>query len=112
MLPAGSWSALLGGLSDHFGQNEEIDAVTRKQLSDFLQANAARSPSGDATNKPPLRITSLPWWRREHDELSAAVFARKAVMTRSNCGACHPQANEGDFSEHKVKIPKDAPATR
>ncbi len=109
MLPAESWSALLGGLNDHFGQNAELDAATSKQLEDFLRANAARS---DGASKPPLRITTLPWWRREHDEVPAGVYARKAVMTRSNCGACHPGANEGDFGEHKVKIPKDAPAAR
>ena len=109
MLPARSWSALLGGLSNHFGQNAEVDAVTLKHLRDFLEVTAGPEVSGPA----PLRITELRWWRREHDEVSPAVFKRKAILTPANCGACHPGANNGAFGEHQVQIPSaNAPAPR
>lgn len=102
LLPARSWSALLGGLDAHFGQNAELAAAARKPLEAFLRANAGRDQAGAA----PLRITSLPWWRREHRELAAAVFVRKAVLSRANCLACHPGASEGAFGEHQVRVPR------
>ncbi len=108
MLPARSWTALLAGLNDHFGQNAELDAATRKQLEDFLTLNAGREVVGPT----PLRITELRWWRHEHDEISASTFRRKAIVSAANCGACHPGAKDGAFGEHAVKVPRDAPAPR
>jgi mono/diheme cytochrome c family protein len=108
MLPARSWTALLAGLADHFKENAEVDLATRKALAAFLGANAGRDVAGPT----PLRITTLPSWRREHDEVSAAVYARKAILTPANCVACHPGANAGAFGEHQVSIPNDAAAPR
>lgn len=108
MLPGRSWRALMGGLGDHFGQNAEVDEATRKTLEAFLVEHAGR----DVPGPTPLRITQLRWWVREHDEIPAAVYQRKAITSPANCGACHPGANEGAFGEHQVRIPRDAPAPR
>lgn len=107
MLPAKSWTALVAGLKDHFGQNAEVDAATAKTLEGWLRANSDPRTAG-----APLRITELGWWRREHREVSSAVYARKAISTPANCSACHPRANQGAFGEHEVRIPRDAPAAR
>lgn len=107
LLPAASWRRLLGGLEDHFGQNAEVDAQTRATLQGFLDANAGRD-RGEA----PLRITELRSWRREHRELSAEVWRRKAVGTPANCQACHRTADQGTFDEHRVRIPADEAAPR
>ena len=107
LLPAASWQKLLGGLDDHFGQNAEVDAQTRATLQAFLEANAGRD-RGEA----PLRITELRSWRREHRELSAEVWQRKAVGTPANCQACHRTADQGSFDEHGVRIPTDEAAPR
>jgi hypothetical protein len=107
MLPASSWKALMNGLANHFGESAELDAPTRTGLETWLTQNAGREVGG-----APLRITSLGWWRREHDELDPSVYQRKAVASPANCGACHPGANEGAFGEHQVKIPRDAPLAR
>jgi hypothetical protein len=108
MLPARSWTALLGGLDKHFGQNAEVDAATRKTLETFLTTNAGRDVSGPT----PMRITTLGWFVREHREVPAATFKRKAISSPANCAACHTGADQGAFSEHQVKIPRDAPAPR
>ncbi|MFO0599475.1 MAG: diheme cytochrome c [Myxococcaceae bacterium] len=107
-LPARSWNALLAGLGDHFGQNAELDPKTQQQLKDYLTKNAGRDPGGAV----PLRITTLRWWIHEHDEIPAATYRRKAVMSPANCGACHTGASTGDFDEHGVRIPRDAPPAR
>lgn len=114
MLPARSWSVLLGGLADHFGENAEVDEATRTQLAQFLGSWAADTGGGKrsaraAGGTTPLRITELASWRREHDELSAAVFERKAVGSAANCTACHREAEQGVFDEDAVRIPKDPP---
>jgi cytochrome c553 len=111
LLPARSWSALLSGLDDHFGENAEVDEATRTKLARFLERWAAdagrpaRAPVGTA----PLRITELASWRHEHDELPAAVFRRKAVGSAANCTACHREAEQGVFDEDAVRIPRDPP---
>jgi len=102
MLPPASWQKLLTGLDAHFGQNAEVDAATRARLGSFLARFA-----GPADGQAPLRITELSWWRREHDELSPGVYARKTIGTPANCGACHARAEQGDFDEHGVRVPTD-----
>ena len=102
MLPAKSWKALLGGLTDHFGENAELDAPTRARLEAFLSTSAG----SDVPGPTPLRITTLPSWIREHREVGASTYKRKSILTPANCGACHPGANQGAFGEHQVKIPR------
>lgn len=107
LLPASSWTTLLGGLGDHFGEDASLDAATRATLEAWLSKHA-----GGAQARAPLRLTETSWWRREHDEVAPAVWARKAIGTKANCAACHPRANAGAFGEHEVRIPRDAPAPR
>jgi hypothetical protein len=42
----------------------------------------------------------------EHDEVPGSVWKSPKVMSPSNCAACHSNAEQGDFSEHNVHIPK------
>ncbi len=107
MLPAASWKSVMGGLTDHFGQNATVDAATKQTLEAWLVKNA-----GGPLPKPTLRITTTNWWVREHDEISPSVYARKSITSAANCAACHTRANEGAFGEHEVRIPRDAPAPR
>lgn len=107
-LPATSWTALLAGLDDHFGENAELAPAVRKKLDSWIVPFAAPPVSGTT----PLRITTSPWWVRKHDEVAAAVWKRKAVGSKSNCAACHRSAEQGRFSEHDVQIPRDADPPR
>ncbi|MBZ4421275.1 diheme cytochrome c [Myxococcus sp. RHSTA-1-4] len=110
LLPAASWQALLSNLDDHFGQNAELDAPTARELSTFLSAWAATPRRTEAP--PPLRITELTWWRHKHDEVNPRVWKREAVGSKANCTACHLNANQGDFNEDRVQIPRDATPAR
>lgn len=107
MLPAKSWGSLLGGLANHFGANAEVDTATVKTLEPWLKVNAGPDSRG-----VPLRITALTWWRREHDEVSPATYARKAIVSPANCGACHRRAEQGSFGEHEVTIPAEGASPR
>lgn len=102
-LPAASHRRILAGLERHFGQNAELDPAARARLEGWLVANAA---GGRGAPDGPLRITALPWFRREHRKIDAAVAARPAIRSMANCAACHATAARWDFDEDRVKIPR------
>jgi len=47
----------------------------------------------------PLRITELPKWVREHDEVPRSEWTRKDVGSKANCTACHIDAAKGYFED-------------
>ncbi|MFV2058178.1 MAG: diheme cytochrome c [Thiohalomonadales bacterium] len=116
LLPSESWSRVLAGLSDHFGDNAEIDSSSMGQIEKFLQKNSADNSEYirskkmmrgiSATSNTPLRITTLPYFVRKHDEISASmVKGNDKVRSFANCDACHSKAKQGLFSERNISIP-------
>lgn len=108
MLPARSWTKLMGDLANHFGENAGLPEATRTEIEAYLAANAADSANskygrhfmrGIDAAATPLRITETPFWQRAHDELSAARFTSASVKTPANCVACHKTAAKGFFGE-------------
>lgn len=104
MLPAESWRAVMSGLDKHFGTDASVDAKTAAEIGAFLERNAGRS-RGTAT-KPTLRVTETRWFQHEHDEVSASVWKSPKVKTPANCAACHRSAEQGNFDEDGVRIPR------
>ena len=105
LLPAGSWQRLMGHLPQHFGSDASLDATTNQALSSWLAANAGSSRQASAA-PPGDRITRSSWFVREHDEVPAATWKSASVKSPANCSACHAQADQGDFNEHHVRIPR------
>ena len=111
LLPAASWSRIMDGLSEHFGENAELPAATASRIRAYLLAHAAdatglgRGYDGDGADVP-LRITETRWFIKEHDDVSPKVWKRASVASPANCGACHKGADKGDFDEHRVRIPE------
>ncbi|NOU00780.1 MAG: cytochrome C [Gallionella sp.] len=104
-LPERSWRTLMSGLDKHFGSDASLDAATVQEITMFLEKNADqrhRSMGG----KPILRISEMRWFKSEHDEVSSRTWRNPKVKSPSNCGACHTQADLGDFSERNVRIPR------
>ena len=105
MLPAASWRRLMGNLPRHFGTDASLDAATAKELSVWLGAHAGTYRR--VREEPPQdRITRSAWFIRKHDEVAAATWKLPAVKSAANCAACHTQAEQGDFNEHNVRIPR------
>lgn len=102
LLTAGDWQKLMGGLDKHFGANAVLDANDNKEILDFLQRY---SGSGGKRSAPSLRISDTPWFNREHREFSARAWSDPAVKSRSNCTACHINAERGDWSERGIRMP-------
>ena len=103
LLPAASWQQLMARLDRHFGSDASLDAKAQDEISRYLAANAGR-------REPPAgvepRITETRWFRKEHGEVPAALWKSAAVKGAANCGACHTRADDGDYSERTLRLPK------
>lgn len=105
LLPAASWQRLMNHLPRHFGTDASLDPATVKTLSNWLAANAGTSKR--AREVPPEdRITRSAWFVRKHDEVSAATWRLPAVKSAAHCAACHTGADQGDFNERNIRIPR------
>jgi len=114
LLPAGSWQNVMAGLDDHFEENAELDADVRKRLTDYLVKNAADDAAHERSrkimrslgSKQPLRITQVPYFKKEHREIPARLIkGNDKVKSLANCDACHTTAQKGSFSESAIDIP-------
>ncbi|MBC8211882.1 MAG: diheme cytochrome c [Gammaproteobacteria bacterium] len=115
LLPARSWTKMMSGLDQHFGENAELPAQDVAQLGAYLEANAADRSDYKRSRKiissleasdAPLRITEVPYIIRKHRELSPRMLAENPqVVSLSRCQACHTRAETGSYSESEIKIP-------
>lgn len=105
LMPAASWKRIMGRLDQHFGTDASLDATTVQTLSTWINTNAGTYKR--VREEPPQdRITRTAWFIRKHDEVSPATWKLSAVKSPANCSACHTTADQGDFNEHKVRIPR------
>lgn len=105
-LPAASWQRLMGQLSQHFGTDASLDAASQTSIAGWLQSHAGTYKRVTDTPAPQDRITLSPWFVRKHREVATEVWKRPAIKSAANCSACHPQAEQGDFNEHRIRIPR------
>ena len=106
LLPPASWQRLLSHLPQHYGSDASLDPVTLAEISGWLSANAGTYKRVASTPPPADRITRSAWFLRKHDEVPAAAWTRAAIKSPANCSACHARAEQGDFNEHDVRIPR------
>lgn len=116
LLPAASWRAMMGSLQDHFGENTELDAATANQIMTFLDRQAAARGTGEYGERawratvgraPTLRITETDYFQGQHHEIPEKMVAgNPEVGSFSRCEACHAGAEQGNFDEHSVRIPR------
>jgi len=105
LLPAASWRRVMDNLPRHYGADASLDAATVKELSAWLAANAGTYKR--VREQPPEdRITRSAWFVRKHGEVPARAWALPAVKSSANCIACHSQADQGDFNERSIHIPR------
>ena len=103
LLPRASWQQLMQRHDRHFGSDASLDAKASDAIGRTLAANAGRR---DAPPGAEPRITETRWFRKEHDEVPAALWKSAAVKSAANCAACHTRADDGDYSERTLRLPK------
>jgi hypothetical protein len=107
LLTAASWRRVMDNLPRHYGTDASLDQALTRKLSAWLEANAGAGAGKRAREQPSEDgITRAAWFVREHDEVSAATWKLPAVKSPANCSACHTQAEQGDFSERHIRIPR------
>lgn len=103
LLPASSWQALMSGLDKHFGTDASLDPNSAAEIGTFLGRHAQKKrPSG----KPVLRITESRWFNQAHDEVPTSLWQDPKVKSPANCSACHTRADNGDYRERTLRLPK------
>ena len=115
LLPEQSWQKVMANLEDHFGDNAELSSESNQKILDYLTSNSADKVDFRRSKKimrsvslsnPPLRITDISYFKREHDEIPQKLIKdNEKVVSLSHCDACHQQANTGSFSERHIRIP-------
>lgn len=105
LLPAESWRRVMAGLDKHFGTDASLTDEENKEITDFLVGNASNRWSSP---NAPLKITEAAWFKRKHDdhEIAPSVWKNPQVKSPANCGACHTQADNGDFKERNIRMPR------
>jgi len=115
LLPERSWRKMMSGLDDHFGKQLKLNAAAQKEITEFLASHAAEhSKSSRAKNiakstqagQTPLRIEETAFFKLHHDNIDADVWQRPAIGSKTNCKACHPDAEKHNFDEDTIKIPR------
>lgn len=106
LLPASSWQRLMSQLPQHFGSDASLDTATLNELSAWLERHAGRRQRVGTPPPPQDRITRSAWFLREHRRVPADTWTRASVKSPSNCTACHTRADQGDFDEDTVRIPR------
>jgi cytochrome c553 len=105
LLPAASWKKVMTGLDQHFGTDASLPAADTQAISAYLVSHASNRWSASSA---PLKITDSEWFKTKHraGEINPAVWKRASVKSPANCQACHRDADQGDFDEDRVRIPK------
>jgi len=110
-LPRQSWTKIMSSLSDHFGDNAELEVKKRGELTAFLTKYATERYVPNISKFThekdiPIRITNTSYFKREHREIpERMVSGNPQVKSFSNCQSCHTGADRGSFSESGVRIP-------
>lgn len=104
LLTAGNWQRLMGELDKHFGVNAALDPKDNQEIFNFLKDNAGSAWDG-MSSESGLRVSDTTWFTRKHRRVSNKIWFDPAVKSRSNCTACHVDAERGDWSERGIRIP-------
>jgi cytochrome c553 len=114
LLPSRSWARIMAEQQQHFGADLGLDAPTTATILAFLSAHSADSRATEASFKierslkpqdVPLRITETPYWFKKHSEIAAADWQSPQVKSKTNCAACHSDAEAGTFQDAAMRIP-------
>ncbi len=118
LLPARSWQKLMDDQAAHFGDDLALDAAATSEITAFLVRNAAESKLSEPAwkissttpqDQTPLRITDTPYWKKKHGEIPVSIWQLPKVKGKSNCGACHLDADKGTFEDSAMRMPKPTP---
>lgn len=117
LLTENAWMQLLEQLDDHFGEDASIDESTVAEIRTWLAGHSAETvdtaPSSlivTADPAAPYAISRTSAWRELHKDIGDDLFQRSVIGSKSNCIACHADAETGLFSPFQLSIPTENPS--
>ncbi len=105
LLPEESWVEMMNGLQKHYGTDASLGQQEMMQISSWLNSHAGTYKRVKEA-PPENRITKSGWFEKKHTKISSREFMSPAVKSPSNCNACHKNAEQGNFDDDEVHIPK------
>tara|TARA_X000001036_G_scaffold432780_1_gene469251 strand:+ start:307 stop:855 length:549 start_codon:yes stop_codon:yes gene_type:complete len=111
LMPSKTWDKVMTGLSDHFGENAELDDETAQLIMSYLQQESLRPGKPTVMSEmlrnlpqnPPLRMTEFPAFLAAHEiigeQLEMESFPEGFL---SPCADCHRQAADGIFEKDRM----------
>lgn len=99
LLTKENWRALISGLDKHFGANATLEPEAATEILDFLLNHAGSAFDGHRSESG-MRITDTPWFIQKHGRLPNRTWSDPSIKNKSNCKACHANAEHGVWSEH------------
>jgi len=115
LLPARSWQSLMAQQNQHFGEDLALEPATVSGLLAFAETHSAEKGMTEAAWKigrsvpdgaTPLRMTETAYWQKKHREIDTADWQKPQVKSRSNCVACHQDAEAGTYEDGAMRLPK------
>ena len=105
LLPKESWTEIMNWLQKHYGTDASISQQEMMQIASWLNSNAGTYKRVKEA-PPDNRITKSGWFEKKHRKISSREFLSTAIKSPSNCNACHKNAEQGNFDDDEVRIPK------
>ncbi len=115
LLPARSWQRLFEQQADHFQEDLMLDEATFNELTNYALMNSAEEKKTEAAwkidrtvkkSETPLQITALVYWKDKHSDIADETWQREKIQSKTNCGACHYDAELSTFQDSAMRIPK------
>jgi hypothetical protein len=113
LLPRAAWARLMARLDDHFGEDASVPPAERDAIAAYLERYAAEAWDTNAAHRfmavapeNPISITATPGWQRIHRHIDPRLYRSVAVKARSNCIACHRDADTGRFDPQEIALPQ------
>ncbi|MDA0222276.1 MAG: cytochrome b/b6 domain-containing protein [Proteobacteria bacterium] len=114
LMTAANWVLLMQALPDHFSEDASLDDQKQKQLTDWLVQNAADTADTKASHRlratdpaTPYTLTKTQFWTSKHRDIADETFKRAPIFSRSNCSACHRDAESGQFFPPNATLPNE-----
>jgi hypothetical protein len=115
LLPAKSWTKLMGDLSNHFNTDASLESADNQKILKYLLENSAEKSTqykrsrkindSIAKNETPIAVSKTRYFIQKHREIAPKLIEQKEVKSLANCMACHTTADKGSYSERDIKIP-------
>ena len=115
LLPERSWKKIFDEQHEHFGDDLDLEKDTLQQLLEFhlkypaetgLTEPARKILFYTPENETPIRVTETHYWVKKHEDIDKSYWKHQKVKSKSNCKACHLDADQGTYEDSDMRLPK------